>query len=114
MFSEATASRAVTARPGLGPVSESRVDQGAGIPRPAGKAEEEPIAELWATTTTPPAGMRGPASRAGTLRQALAGPAASADSGASAGAADPARVAGPVSGAVVRHVEARIRRLDPG
>jgi hypothetical protein len=57
----------------LGPVPESRADQGAGIPRPAGKAEEEPIAELLATTTTPPAGMRGPASRAGASGEALAG-----------------------------------------
>src|SRR5689334_3002717 len=56
---------------GLGSASESRVGQGAGIPRPAGKAEEEPIAELLATTTTPPAGMRGPASRPGTPRQTL-------------------------------------------
>jgi hypothetical protein len=34
-------------------------DQGAGHPRPDGKAEEELIVELSATTTTPPAGMRG-------------------------------------------------------
>jgi hypothetical protein len=39
-------------------------DQGAGHPRPDGKAEEEPIVELSATTTMPPAGMRGHASRA--------------------------------------------------
>src|SRR6266480_1788303 len=39
-------------------------NQGAGHPRPDGKAEEEPIVELSATTTTPPAGMRGHASPA--------------------------------------------------
>src|SRR6266702_8817336 len=33
---------------------------GAGHPRPAGKAAEERVAELLATTATPPAGMRGP------------------------------------------------------
>src|SRR5512140_1878180 len=38
--------------------------RGAGHPRPDGKAEEEPIVELSATTTTQPAGMRGPASPA--------------------------------------------------
>ena len=40
------------------------LDRGAGHPRPAGKAAEERVAELLATTTTPPAGMRGPASPA--------------------------------------------------
>ena len=40
------------------------LDQGTGHPRPDGQAEEEPIVELSATTTTPPAGMRGPASPA--------------------------------------------------
>jgi peptide/nickel transport system ATP-binding protein len=40
------------------------LDQGAGHPRPDGKAEEEPIVELSAMTTTPPGGMRGPASPA--------------------------------------------------
>src|SRR5690349_1016232 len=61
----------------LGPVSESRADPGAGIPRPAGKADKEPpMAPRWATTATPPAGMRGPASRAGTSRQALTAEAA--------------------------------------
>jgi len=55
----------------LGSGSESRADQGAGIPRPAGKAEEEPMAEPWATTTTPPGGMRGPSSRPGTPSQTL-------------------------------------------
>ena len=39
-------------------------DQGASHPRPDGKAEEETIVELSATTTTQPAGMRGLASRA--------------------------------------------------
>src|SRR5499427_10847649 len=43
-------------------------DQGAGHPRPDGKAEEEPIAELLATTTTPPGGMRGHASRTALFR----------------------------------------------
>src|SRR5215468_10868108 len=43
-------------------------DQGAGHPRLDGKAEEEPIVELSATTTTPPAGMRGPASRAAIIQ----------------------------------------------
>src|SRR5215471_13806011 len=38
--------------------------QGAGHPRPDGKTEEELIVELSATTTTPPGGMRGPASPA--------------------------------------------------
>src|SRR5215468_10204321 len=39
-------------------------DKGAGHPRPDGKAEEERVVGLRATTTTPPGGMRGPASRA--------------------------------------------------
>jgi len=39
-------------------------DQGAGHPRPDGKAEEELIVELSATATTPPGGMMGHASRA--------------------------------------------------
>jgi len=43
-------------------------DQGAGYPRPDGKAEEELIVELSATTTTQPAGMRGPASRAAIIQ----------------------------------------------
>jgi hypothetical protein len=43
-------------------------DQGAGHPRPDGKAEEELIVELSATTTTPPAGMRGHASRAAIIQ----------------------------------------------
>ncbi len=38
---------------------------GSGFPRPDGKAEEEAIVELSATTATPPAGMRGHASPAG-------------------------------------------------
>ncbi len=38
--------------------------RGAGHPRPDGKAEEEPIVELSAMTTTPPGGMWGPASPA--------------------------------------------------
>src|SRR5947207_15293400 len=46
-------------------------DQGAGHPRPDGKAEEEPIVELSATTTTPPGGMRGPASRGSSVRGVL-------------------------------------------
>ncbi len=58
----------------LGPVSESRPDQGAGQPRPDGKAAAERIVELFATTATPPAGMRGPASRAGVVKQALTDP----------------------------------------
>ncbi len=37
-------------------------------PRPDGKAEEEPIAELSATTATPQAGMRGHASRAAVVQ----------------------------------------------
>jgi hypothetical protein len=43
-------------------------DQGAGHPRPDGQAEEEPIVELSATTTTQPAGMRGHASRAAIIQ----------------------------------------------
>jgi len=59
----------------LGPVPESRADQGAGIPRPAGKAEEEtPMAPRWATPATPPGGMRGLASRLGAPGQALGPP----------------------------------------
>jgi hypothetical protein len=46
-------------------------DQGAGHPRPAGQAEEEPIVELSATTTTPPDGMRRHASRAPSFRGLL-------------------------------------------
>ncbi len=42
-------------------------DQRAGHPRPDGKAKEETIAELSATTTT--AGMRGPASRAAVVQR---------------------------------------------
>ncbi len=51
--------RALAPPPGAPPAR-----RGAGHPRPDGKAEEEPIAELSATTTTPAAGMRGPASPA--------------------------------------------------
>ena len=40
------------------------LDRGAGHPRLDGKAEEEGVVELRATTTTPPAGMRGHASPA--------------------------------------------------
>src|SRR6185437_13749275 len=48
-------------------------DQGAGIPRPAGKAADEaPIAERWAARATPPGGMRGPARRPGASGEALA------------------------------------------
>ena len=43
-------------------------DQGACHPRPDGKAVKEPIVELSATTTTPPAGMRGRASRAAIIQ----------------------------------------------
>jgi hypothetical protein len=42
--------------------------QGAGHPRPAGKAEEEPIVDLSATTATPPDGMRGHASPGGIIQ----------------------------------------------
>src|SRR5215467_5407589 len=47
--------------------------RGAGHPRPDGKAEEEPIVELSATRTTPPGGMRGPASRGPSVRGLLSG-----------------------------------------
>jgi drug/metabolite transporter (DMT)-like permease len=68
----ATAGQSRPAAGALGPAAGSRVDQGAGIPRPAGKAEEEPpMAPRWATPATPPGGMRGPASRPGAPRQAL-------------------------------------------
>ncbi len=45
---------------------------GAGHPRPAGKAAEERVAELLATTATPPAGMRGPRARQSHCRGFLA------------------------------------------
>jgi len=60
----------------LGSVPESLADQGAGHPRQAGQAEQEPIAELSATTATLPAGIRGPASRLEALRPALGAAAA--------------------------------------
>src|SRR6266566_9137644 len=47
--------------------------RGAGHPRPDGKAEEQPIVELSAATTTPTAGMRGPASRGPSVRGLLSG-----------------------------------------
>src|SRR5215470_592475 len=47
--------------------------RGAGHPRPDGEAEGEPMVELAAATTTPPAGMRGHASRAATVQGLLAG-----------------------------------------
>src|SRR6266550_9636992 len=53
--------------------------RGAGHPRPDGKAEKEPIVELSATTATPPAGMRGPASRAAIIQGLLAAPAGRAN-----------------------------------
>ena len=93
--------------------SKSRVDQGAGIPRPAGKAEEEPIAELWATTTTPPAGMRGPASR-GASRQALGGDCTLPQLGVHQ-VGQPASMSGSVSGArrgpEVEHVPSAARAV---
>ena len=45
--------------------------RGAGHPRPDGKAEEELMVELSATTTTRPAGMRGHASRAAIIQGSL-------------------------------------------
>ena len=51
--------RALTLPPGAPPAR-----RGAGHPRPDGKAEEEPIVELSAMTTTPTGGMWGPASPA--------------------------------------------------
>ena len=57
-----------------GPGSRA-LDQTAGQPRPDGKAEEEPIVGLSATTTTPPAGMRGHASPAVLLPGPLSPPA---------------------------------------
>ena len=67
------------ARAGTGPaggsgprdVGNGAPDRGAGHPRPDGKAEEEPIVELSATTTTPPGGMRGHASPAARLPGSL-------------------------------------------
>jgi len=42
--------------------------RGAGHPRPDGKAEEERVVELRATTTPRPGGMRGPASGAAIIQ----------------------------------------------
>jgi len=42
--------------------------RGPGHPRPDGQAEEERVVGLSAATTAPPAGMRGPASRAAIIQ----------------------------------------------
>ncbi len=64
-------------RAGLEAPAIGRWIAGAGHPRPAGKAAEERVAELPATTATPPAGMRGPATPAvllpGSLNRARGG-----------------------------------------
>src|SRR6266567_2206589 len=51
----------------LGPGNRA-LDKRAGHPRPAGNGEEERVAELLATTPTPPAGMRDPRARQSNCR----------------------------------------------
>src|SRR6266566_274945 len=91
--------------------------RGAGHPRPDGKAEEEPIVELSATTTTPPAGMRGPASPAvllpGPLSPAGARRARSAAAGAPEAASEP-RVALPPGLCRARGAVTGVRDGGPG
>src|SRR2546429_1530630 len=76
----APAADGVLAAPAAGWISErvSRgpgnraLDQGAGHPRPDGMAEEEPIVELSATTTTPPGGCGNTRARQSCCRGLLA------------------------------------------